>query len=378
MKKLLGLKAAIIIINLIIAAISITSLYTVASGKFNVLLPEQGDISWEVQDGKLVFTTNVTIQNGGVYSIEDLTIDVKVVENKSKYTLIEYDHLVSAIPSQTDHIEYLEIPLDLDFDEWMEAGLDKLIFEDSTLTLSLNVQAFYTMRLVRFYADYILESPWSAPIRDYDVYPSDIVPSLDNDGIAMELPYRLHTAGWLTGDIIIDAHVRSNEKEITRTTEAVPLGKDHYGSLIFNIDPSDNINLLTESQTLFLDIVVSTSELGVIYEHTLTYEWLAPLDNLELGDWNIDDVHNILSVPLSLTNDLPTDINFNLIATVLDENDIEIGDVTSLISASSGESIDEIIEIAYSGNGDPDSIELTFIDPETGESYVIIFDGGQP
>lgn len=378
LKKLLVLKIAIIVINLLIAIISITSLYTVASGEFNVLLPEKDDISWEIQDDQFVFTTNVTIQNGGLYSVEDLTISIKLVEEDLNYSLIEFNHIVETIPRQTDHVELLEIPLDLDFNDWIEAGLDKLIFEDSTLHLSVNVEAYYTMKLVRFYADYTLESPWSAPIRQYEIFPSEIVPNFDNDDIAFELPYRLHTADWLTGDITLDAAIRNNNGKISKATETIPLGVDYYDSLLFIIDSSDSLSLLTESQTLFIDITISTSEFGVIYVDTMTYEWSAPLDNLKLGDWNIDSLNDILSLPLSFTNDLAEDFNYNLITTLLDENGIELGEATSLISVIGGESIDEIIDINYSGTGEPESVELTFVDNESGESHTIIFDLEQP
>jgi hypothetical protein len=378
LKKLTILKLAIVIINLLIAIISITSLYTVASGEFNVLLPEKDDISWEVQDDQFVFTTNVTIQNGGLYPIEDLSIHIGLVEENSNYSLIDYNHIVELIPKQTDSIEFLEIPLDLDFNEWLDAGLDTLIFEDSTLILSVNVEAYYTMKLVRFYADYTLDSPWSAPIKEYEIFPSEIVPNFDNDNIAFELPYRLHTADWLTGEIILEATIRNDVDEITKATEIIPLGLDHHDSLLFIIDSSNSLSLITESQTIFIDITISTSEFGVIYTDTMTYEWSAPLDNLKLGDWDIDYLNDILSLPLSFTNNLEADFNYDLITTLLDENGIELGEATSLISVIGGESINEIIDINYSGTGEPESVELTFIDNESGESHTIILDLGQP
>ncbi len=281
--KLHNLKAIIIIANIIIASISITSIYTVASGNFNVILPEQDDIDWEVRDGKLVFTTNVTIQNNGFYSIKGLKINVDLLENSTGFKLIEYQHTVDIIPMRTDHIEQLEIPLDLDRyqqlyaeldnfipEDWLDE-VDKFMFNDTALSLIISVEAYYTMKLVRFNADYTFDFLWPATIQIYDIDTSNITQYNNGPGIDLELPFTLHTSQWITGDIRVDTHLQNSTMNFANSITIIPLGQNYSGNLSIHLNPQEMANLKINTQALYLVVMISTSDLGIIYRDMVEF-----------------------------------------------------------------------------------------------------------
>ena len=109
----------------------------------------------------------------------------------------------------------------------------------------------------------------------------------------------------------------------------------------------------------------------------MRYDWTAPLESLILEEWCIDPVDNVLSVPISFTNHLPQGFELDITTSLFDVDGIIIGSVTTLINATSGEFIEEVIDIPYSENEAPDSIEFIFLDLNTGAEFTTKIELGQ-
>jgi hypothetical protein len=156
------------ILNLLLASISLANLYTIVAGAVEVDIPAEDDFAWTIdtRDEEANFMANFTVTNHGLYDITDLDIRAKVFTEKGNL-LIDYRYQNLLIPSgKTNRFNiYATLPFhNIDPEEWRH-----LLVNDSVFYLDVDISANYLWGLGRFVVDEVLAYPWEAPINQIEI-----------------------------------------------------------------------------------------------------------------------------------------------------------------------------------------------------------------
>lgn len=160
-------KIAVVALNILLASLTLISLYTVASGAVKVDIPDEDDFAWAIdtENKELSFIANFTVTNNGLYDITNLDIHAVVTTEKGNL-LIDYSQEDLTIPSgQTRTFDIVAVlPFErIDVEEWRG-----LMLSDSIFYLDVDIRANYLWGLSTFSVDETLEYPWEAPIKRID------------------------------------------------------------------------------------------------------------------------------------------------------------------------------------------------------------------
>jgi hypothetical protein len=182
-------KIAVVVLNIILASITLVSLYSVASGAVEVKVPEADDFAWAVdtRDREVEFIANFTVTNHGLYDVDNLDIRA-VVSTEKGNVLIDHEMSDLRIPAgQTSEfaVEAL-LPFDrIDMDEWRD-----LMVNDSAFFVDLDIKANYLWGLSTFSLEETLTYPWEAPVKrlngTVDPYYVDLLNLLLSDNASIE------------------------------------------------------------------------------------------------------------------------------------------------------------------------------------------------
>ncbi|MCK5548268.1 MAG: hypothetical protein KAI64_04590 [Thermoplasmata archaeon] len=160
-------KWAVVILNAIIIAVSLISLFTIALGAVKVDIPDEDEFALvlDTKYEEVNFITNFTITNHGLYDITNLDIHA-VMLTETGNELICYDQADLDIPAgQTRMYNIVAVlPFDkIDIDEWRD-----LMYNNSVFYLDVDIRADYLWGLSTFIVDETLEYDWVAPLADMD------------------------------------------------------------------------------------------------------------------------------------------------------------------------------------------------------------------
>ncbi|MGQ9587061.1 MAG: hypothetical protein ACUVT7_01585 [Thermoplasmata archaeon] len=223
------LQLAIGAVNLAIVALVFTSIYPFPSGDFKVDLPSPNDIQWSYSNGVVHVTAPYSIDNGGIYDIDDLTIGYRVT-NLTSYVIAYDTILIGRIPAGRVTSDAIDFAFDLL--ALYNSGAQYMIFNDDLLNFYVEVSCFYTMRLIKFDANYRISVPWDALIQDWGV--SGVSP-WPPSGPTFTVDYWLVTSDMLStlppADITLTLRDASGPVRVIRQT--VQLGGNYTGSVTF-------------------------------------------------------------------------------------------------------------------------------------------------
>jgi len=160
------LGAVVLVVNMAVAAISLTDMYLLASGAVRVGLPSEKDFSWRFDAARtaVVFRGNYSVENRGFYDITDLVIDASV-STGSGVRLVTYKKLEPRIPAFGGG--RYPITAELPVERLLRLDYGSVLFNTTHLHIRVRVDAIYEFGLARFHADQTLEYEWSPPLEDY-------------------------------------------------------------------------------------------------------------------------------------------------------------------------------------------------------------------
>jgi hypothetical protein len=183
------IKIAVVVLNIILASITLVSLYSVASGAVEVKVPEADDFAWAVdtRDREVEFIANFTVTNHGLYDVDNLDIRAEVSTEKGN-VLIDHEMNDLRIPGgQTSEFAVEAVlPFDrIDMEEWRD-----LMMNDSSFFLDLDIRANYLWGLSTFSLEETLRYPWEAPVKrlngTVDPYYVDLLKLMLSDNASIE------------------------------------------------------------------------------------------------------------------------------------------------------------------------------------------------
>lgn len=162
------LQLAIALVNVVIFGLVLTSVWPFPSGQFKVDLPSASEVRWTYSDGIVQVVAPFSIDNGGYYDVDDLSISYQV-SNYSRYILASDTISIGRIPA--GQITSSSLKFEFDLLGLYEDGAVWMVFNEDMLYFRIEVSCLYTMKLVKFDADYSVSMPWAPPIESYDVNP---------------------------------------------------------------------------------------------------------------------------------------------------------------------------------------------------------------
>lgn len=162
-RQLAYVRAVALAMSCIVASLTIFNLLTIATKSISVEIPTEEDISWSIdpQNKEFLFRTAFSVKNHGAYDISDIDVAAKLVKDDDT-SLISFAKQNMVVLRGSDKTFDILINLDLDKISWYDWL--SLIYDDTTLSLVLDIDASYMYGLIDFTVDEVIEIPWSPPI----------------------------------------------------------------------------------------------------------------------------------------------------------------------------------------------------------------------
>lgn len=239
-----ALRVSVAAVNVVIFILAFTSIYPFPAGDFKIDLPSPNEILWDYDDGVVTVTAPFSIDNGGFYDVQDLTLDY-VVRNYSSQLIAEDTIAVGTMKAGA--ITTGEIVFEFDLLHLYESGITWMVFNDDLLDFTVEVSCYYTMKLVKFDAVYSISIPWDALIQDFSV--TDV--RLDPLSYDILVDYRVVTSDVLSGSTTVTATLYENGTVLSQTLETVVLGTSHVSTIVLDIP------LVSIPDTVVIDAMVA-------------------------------------------------------------------------------------------------------------------------
>ncbi|MBN1109958.1 MAG: LEA type 2 family protein [Methanomassiliicoccales archaeon] len=193
-------RIAIVAIKLLVALIVVLSILPLIMGNLHLGLGSEEDIEWAYEDGSLRLTAPFTVDNRGFFDINGVTVDIEM-RDQGGGTLIEsYGGPMSAPAGRETE---LQVDIELDLDDLPLETLREMVFEGTSMDLSISISARYTMDLIRFGADIVSDMEWEAMLVDLDLWTEEAAPYYDGAQCSMRIPYSFFSRGWVQGEPVL-------------------------------------------------------------------------------------------------------------------------------------------------------------------------------
>ncbi|HIH02063.1 TPA: hypothetical protein HA259_08395, partial [Thermoplasmata archaeon] len=186
------------------------------------------EVIWEYSSGVVTVTAPFTIDNGGVYHVDDLVLSYEV----SNYTRVQIaQDTVELGTMKAGTVTDGEIEFSFDLFEMYNDGLTWMVFNDDLLEFVVDVSCYYTLKLVKFDARYSVSIPWDALIQDARV--DDV--RFDPAEMQLAVDYTLATSDILSGYASLTAYLLDGSTVVSEVSQSVRLGRITAGTAVFDI-----------------------------------------------------------------------------------------------------------------------------------------------
>jgi hypothetical protein len=154
-------------LSCLVATLTLCNLFTVVTHGIDFEVPEREDFTWAIDpvEKRVLFLTNFTVKNHGIYDIEDIDVNARLVTDDG-ITLLGFSKEDMVVSRGSDKKFDLMIPVDLD--EMPLLDWFVLLYKDTAVNLILDIDADYMFGLVHVTVDEVLSYRWYAPFSGYD------------------------------------------------------------------------------------------------------------------------------------------------------------------------------------------------------------------
>lgn len=234
------LQLSIAAVNLVIIALAFTSIWPFPNGDVKVDLPSPNEISWTLSDGVVHVTAPYSIDNGGYYDIEDLEIRYRVT-NYTNTVLASETMSIGSVPAGRTSVDELDFTFDLQ--HMYDSGAAWMVFNDDLLVFDVEVSCYYTLRLVRFEAQYDVSVPWEAIIQEVEVDDFQML------GAQLVVDYHITTSELLSGSAQVIVRLYDGSVLLDEELQTIYLGRTSQGTATFTVPAgTEPDRVLIESQ----------------------------------------------------------------------------------------------------------------------------------
>jgi len=265
-----SLRIFIVLFNIAVAALVLTSIWPFAMGQFQIDLPDDDDVEWFYEDGIVTMVAPIRITNGGLYAVRDVNVTVTVT-NSSDFVIVNSTEYWGTIKAGSDISR--SITLSIDVNQLIESEAYWMIFNPDYLDVEIFLKCKYTLKLVKFRATYQITMPWDGLIRDMGFGSPQIVNASGN--YSLRVPFYVWTNELLSGrgSFSATAYNDTSVTSISSSSANINLGENYSGVLEFQVAPEVAFDLLFRNQTLTTEIVITFRDMSV--ETVRTVDWIA-------------------------------------------------------------------------------------------------------
>jgi len=269
---LLGVRLGIIAVNIIIALIIILAVVPLAMGGLDVDIPDTGESNWTLEGDVLHLSTPISVYNGGFYDIEDFNLGLHVEDENGDLIMNDRTDPVNLVAGKTTDVN---LQLSLDIGDIPLEGKRKIVFEGASFNISVNVETYYMMKLMRLGMTVTDDMQWSPLINDYGIDQSGIRYQYSGSQIEMIVPYHISASDMVNGYAIGVSSELSNSTSVLGTgTDDVTLTQYTNREFHFILTRDATDWLATHSDTL--TVTLNLAFMGAVAEETFQYYWNAP------------------------------------------------------------------------------------------------------
>ena len=157
---------SVMVLNIAVAALSLSDMYLLASGAVKVGLPAPKDFSWSYDPATMsvVFEGNYSVDNRGFYDITDVSIDSSV-STPAGVELVRYRASEPRIPAFGGG--RYPIVARMPVERLMSLDFGSMLFNATHCFVHVRVDAIYMLGLAKFHADQRLQIKWEPPLASY-------------------------------------------------------------------------------------------------------------------------------------------------------------------------------------------------------------------
>ncbi|MDD1773766.1 MAG: hypothetical protein LUQ14_03985 [Methanomassiliicoccales archaeon] len=269
---LFGVKLGIVAVNLIIAAIILLAVVPLATGGLDVDIPQTGESSWTLEGDVLQLNAPISVYNGGFYDLEDFSLGLHVEDENGDQVMDDRTDPVDLKAGRTTDVD---LGLNLDIGDVPLERKRQLVFEGASFDISVTVQTYYIMSLMKLEMTISDEMQWSPLISDYGIDQSGIRYQYSGSQIEMIVPYHISTSDLVNGHVIgVSSELRNSTSVLGTGSEYVTLTQFTNGEFHFILTQDSTNWLATHSETL--NVTLDLTFMGATASETFQYYWNTP------------------------------------------------------------------------------------------------------
>jgi len=269
---LLGVRLLIIAVNLIVAAIIILAVIPLAVGGLDIDIPETGESGWTLEGDVLHLNAPISVYNGGFYDFEDFSLGLHVEDENGDEVL---DERTDPVDLKAGRSTDVDLGLSLDIGDVPIEAKRQLVFEGASFEISVNIETYYMMSLMKLGITITDEMQWSPLINDYGIGQSGIYYQYSGSQIEMIVPYYISASELVDGYVIQVTSELSNSTSVLATgSEYVTLTQSTVGEFSFILTEEATLWLATHSETL--TVTIELIMMGATASESFQYYWNSP------------------------------------------------------------------------------------------------------
>lgn len=264
---ILGARVSIILVNLIIVIIILMSVLPMVSGGLQIDFPE--DMEEPSIEGNVVrFSIPIDVYNGGYFDISGFQMSFRI-SNDGILIAQDTSDPTDIVTGRTTRVN---VVMEMDLDDIPTTELSKLVFEQSTLDLTVGVEAAYTLGLVRASVHIDQSMDWSPLISDLAVDTSSISVVPNGTSYDLVVPYSFRASDMISGDTVgLAATLRNSTAQLSSASQTIALQDYNSGQIRFTIDQQAALWLMAHPEDL--TIGADLSYMGTDFHQDYTYHW---------------------------------------------------------------------------------------------------------
>ncbi len=367
--RLLGFKSVLAVFTIVLLIIAATTVYSaflnpLMNEQELIVVPDEDDVRWALEDDDLVLETQMWINNTGYYAFKDVDLSVKM-EGMDTVLFDESRHIDRVDPGDSKRIP---LKMSKDIDTFSEEDMRNFAFNETDFQVTASLTAQYTMSLLELSFEYNDVIVWTGLVEQLGFLfdETEVRRNQEDTGSILEIPLHIDTNNMLSGTAAVDIDMWDNSMSEVISTDSVDIGLGYFQRLTleFPLDRDETDDFITRSQTVKFVSTISLTGSSKSFEYTREYRWGAPLDGLEI-DTQISG-SNITAV-YSFENDSPRSLDLRVVIWAYDSNDEPVGYETATDSVDPGVEYSNSLQLSIIGA--VDYLEITFEERNTGMEY---------
>jgi hypothetical protein len=219
---LVATRIGILSFKILVAVIVVLSILPLVSGDININIDTNGDNDWQFTGDTLRLNSPLTVTNNGVFAINDLTVGITFLDQQG-HVLSQSDSGKMDVPAGGD--TDLDITLSLDLGDMDQQDRANLIFNGTETKFILDVDAKYTLDLVKINIEGVDEMSWEPLIRDINIRTENAYLKQDGGEFFMVIPYSFNAQDMVFNQmVLVTTQFRDAHGFVGNVTNTVMLG----------------------------------------------------------------------------------------------------------------------------------------------------------